>query len=241
MLRVHSIETFGTHEGPGIRLVVFLQGCNFRCLYCHNPDTHDINGGYNLAFKKIVEMAKEQEHYFHEKGGITVSGGEPLLQSEKLTQFFKALKKRNIHTALDTNGSILNEEVKKLLQYTDLVILDIKHINPDSHKEITGTDNKEVFKFAKYLKKINKNFWLRLVLVPELTSKEMHLQSVGEYFKDYSNLERVEILPYHSLGVYKYKAMEKKYELENVPMTDEKTKKQAKQILQRYFKDVHVR
>jgi len=210
-------------------------------LYCHNPDTQDIRGGYSLPFKKIVEMAQEQEHYFHEKGGITVSGGEPLLQAKKLAAFFKSLNKRKIHTVLDTNGSILDGQVKELLKYTDLVLLDVKHIDPASHQKLTAVGNKNVLAFASYLKKIKKPMWLRYVLVPGLTDQSMFLHDFGRYFKTFANIERLEILPYHKMGVYKYKELERKYELAKTPLPDEKTKNNAKKILKLYFSEVHLR
>jgi pyruvate formate lyase activating enzyme len=130
MLKVHSIETFGTHEGPGIRLVVFLQGCHFRCVYCHNPDTWDLKGGQSLSVEKVLTYLDSEMPYFKKKGGLTVSGGEPLVQRKELTKLFKAAKLRGVHTALDTNGYIFDNDTKKLLEYTDLVLLDVKHINP---------------------------------------------------------------------------------------------------------------
>lgn len=241
MLRVHSFETFGTHEGPGLRLVVFLQGCNFRCSYCHNPDTQDLRGGYNMAFKKIVAMAKDQENYFGIEGGITVSGGEPLLQAKKLKDFFKSLKKRKIHTVLDTNGSILNDQVKELLKYTDLVLLDVKHIDSALHEKITGVGNETVLAFADYLRQIGKPFWLRYVWVPELTNQDKYLKLLGERFKDFENIERLEILPYHNLGIYKYEALDRQYKLGHVQLPDKKEVDKAKKMMQKYFAEVHIR
>lgn len=241
MLKVHSIETFGTHEGPGIRLVVFLQGCNFKCLYCHNPDTHDMSGGQSIAFAKIVEMAKEQEHYFQSKGGITVSGGEPLLQAERLTQFFKSLKKQKIHTALDTNGSILDDQVKELLEYTDLVLLDVKHIDKAKHRQVAGAEIDTVLEFADYLKDIGKPFWLRYVLVPGLTDAPEDLKRLGEYFQHFGNLERLEILPYHNLGVYKYEALSKTYQLAHLDLPTPGEVEVARKVFEPYFKKTIVR
>lgn len=238
MLKIHSLETFGTHDGPGVRLVIFLQGCNFRCLYCHNPDTHDINGGSKISFKKVFELAKEQENYFGEKGGVTASGGEPLLQAEVLTKLFKALKKRGIHTVLDTNGGVFNPNVKELLKYTDLVLLDIKHIDSNQHQQLVGASNKQVLMFADYLRKINKPFWLRYVLVAGLTDQPKYIKELGERFKDFENIERVEILPYHSMGVYKYYELGKRYALGKHNQPDKEGISKVKRQFERYFKNV---
>ena len=145
MLKIHSIETFGTHEGPGIRLVIFTQGCNIRCLYCHNPDLLEIKGGKEMSVYEIIEIAKNQKEYFGDNGGITVSGGEPTLQSVEVLKLFKEAKKLSIHTALDTNGTIINNDVKKLYKYTDLLLLDVKHIDDEAHKKLTGCSNKNFF------------------------------------------------------------------------------------------------
>ena len=241
MLNFHSIETFGTHEGPGIRLVVFLQGCNFRCLYCHNPDTHNMKAGTKISFKKIIELAKEQEAYFNQTGGVTVSGGEPLLQSKTLIKLFKSLHRHKIQTAIDTNGGVFDAQVKELLKYTDLVLLDIKHIDPEQHKKVAGIGNEKVLAFANYLKKINKPFWIRYVLVPGLTDQPEFLRKLGEYFKDFTNLERLEILPYHNLGVYKYHELGKNYVLSHVDMPTPEQIEKARKEFKRYFKNVFVR
>ena len=240
MPQVHSIETLGAHDGPGLRLVVFLQGCNYRCLYCQNVDTQDIKKGNSITQKDIIRMAKKQMPYFKKTGGVTISGGEPLLQAKKLIGLFKKLKRLSIHTVLDTNGSVFNSDVRKLLKFTDLVLLDIKQIDNDRHKQITGHVNKLPLKFAKYLEEISKPFWLRYVLVPGFTDQAENLHQLGKYFKNFKHLEKVEILPYHKFGSHKHKEMGREYLLDFV---DEPTKKEckiAKDILSQYLKKVIV-
>ena len=240
MLNIHSIETFGTHEGPGIRLVIFIQGCPWHCLYCHNPDTQSIRGGKEISKLKLLRMAVDQKPYFKNNGGVTVTGGEPLVQAEALVDFFKALKVDGIHTAIDTNGCLFTQSVKELLEYTDLVILDIKQINNEEHQKLTGGSNEETLRLAKYLREINKPLWIRHVLVPGTTDSPEHLNELGRYFKDFKNIERLELLPYHTLGKHKYEHLERKYHLEHLePPTNEEVE-MAKGILEKYFKKVVV-
>lgn len=241
MLRVHSIETFGTHEGPGLRLVVFLQGCNIRCLYCHNPDLLECRGGKLMKRKEIIEIAEKQREYFGIDGGVTVSGGEPTLQAASLNKLFRSLIKRKIKTALDTNGTIITDEVKKLYKKTDLLLLDIKHIDEEMHKKLTGSSNKNVLEMAKFRENTGKPMWIRYVLVPGWNDQEEYLRQFGQYFLGYKTIERVEILPYHTLGVYKYKELGLEYKLSKVlPPTKESLEKTQK-ILSEYFAKVLVK
>ena len=240
MLRVHSYESMGTHDGPGLRLVVFVQGCRFNCLYCANPDTISTTGGKNTSIEEIVAMAKSQKAFFGKKGGVTISGGEPTLQAAELIKLFKALKAEGINTCLDTNGNNMNEEVRELLEYTDIVLLDVKHMNPEQHKYITGRSNDNTFKFADYLKEKNIKTWLRYVLVPGLSDQEEALIALGEHFKDFNNIERLEILPYHTLCKHKYEVLNKPYKLENVPSNTEEQLERAQNMLKPYFKYVQV-
>ncbi len=241
MLRVHSIETFGTHEGPGLRLVVFLQGCNIRCLYCHNPDLLECRGGKLMKRKEIIEIAEKQREYFGIDGGVTVSGGEPTLQAASLNKLFRSLIKRKIKTALDTNGTIITDEVKKLYKKTDLLLLDIKHIDEEMHKKLTGSSNKNVLEMAKFRENTGKPMWIRYVLVPGWNDQEKYLRQFGQYFLGYKTIERVEILPYHTLGVYKYKELGLEYKLSKVlPPTKESLEKTQK-ILSEYFAKVLVK
>ncbi|MFH1535795.1 MAG: pyruvate formate-lyase-activating protein [Patescibacteria group bacterium] len=241
MLRVHSIETFGTHEGPGIRLVVFLQGCNFYCLYCHNPDTRPLKGGVEMSPEEIIELLKKQKPYFKDKGGLTISGGESLLQREELLDLFKKAKKAGFHTALDTNGSILDSDAKKLLEATDLVLLDVKHIDPVWHQKVTSASNAPVLQFAKYLEENNIPMWLRYVLVPGYTDQKEFLHKWGTHFTQYKNIERVELLPFHTYGFYKYKELGIENPLEDCPIPTKKQVQEVVDIFKKYFKEVYVR
>lgn len=251
MLRVHSIETFGTNDGPGIRLVVFMQGCNFLCLYCHNPDTRPLTGGTIIQSEDILELLEKQRPYFKDKGGLTVSGGESLLQREGLLDLFTKAKKAGFNTTLDTNGSILDEAAKKLLEVTDLVLLDVKHIDPAWHLKVTNASNEVVLQFAKYLESIGKPMWLRYVLVPGYTNQKEFLEKWGQYFTHYKhglkrqgrfkNIKRVEILPFHTYGFFKYKELGIKNPLEDCPVPTKEEIQEAMDIFKKYFKEVYVR
>lgn len=241
-LNIHSIESLGTQDGPGIRMVVFLQGCHFRCLYCHNPDTWTLNAGTNTTSEEILKKAKNLKPYFSKTGGITFSGGEPLIQRQALTPICKTLQKNGFHTTLDTNGAFLDEDTKKLLNHIDLVLLDIKQINPKKHQTLTAHSNQIPLKFAEYLEKIGKPFQLRYVLVPNLTDNPEDLKTWAQHFKNYKHLTQVNILPYHTLGVYKYKALGIAYPLKDTPSLKSSDTKaiQAKKIFEKYFKNVQI-
>ena len=195
--RVHSIETFGTVDGPGIRFVVFMQGCPLKCLYCHNRDTWEVNAGNETNVDDLVSEIKRYIPYMKSSGGgVTVSGGEPLLQAKFVTTLFKKLKSSNIHTALDTAGSIpINSDIEELLQYADLVLLDIKHIDDEKSKILTGLSNKNNLDFAKYLDAHNIPVWIRQVLVPGYTDDEKDLLDLKNFISTLSNVEKVEFLP----------------------------------------------
>jgi pyruvate formate lyase activating enzyme len=241
MLRVHSIETFGTHEGPGIRLVVFLQGCHFRCLYCHNPDTWNLTAGQEVEVSDIINRLKKEVGYFGKTGGLTVSGGEPLIQRQAIAELFSLAKEMGINTALDTNGYILDEDTKKLLEVTDLVLLDVKHINPQIHQQLTRASNFTTLRFAEYCQEINKQVWLRYVLVPGYTDQLQFLEEWAQHFFRYRNIQQVEILPYHTLGVHKYEQLHEPYHLNQVSPPDLKTIQEAEAIFNKYFKTVIIR
>ncbi len=240
MLKVHSIESLGTFDGPGIRLVIFLQGCNFTCSYCANADTIPMKGGKERDIEELVAQAVNQRPFFGKKGGVTVSGGEPLLQAKALTKLFKRLHQEGINTCVDTNGSVFNDDVKELMEHTDLVLLDIKHIRQEVHKEITGTNNLKTLAFAEYLKKINKPVWLRYVLVPTLSDDKDDLHTLGEHFKSYDNVQKIEIQPYHSLGVHKYEHLGIEYQLGHIKENTQEQLKTAYNIYSQYFKEVIV-
>lgn len=240
MLNVHSYESMGTFDGPGLRLVVFLQGCNFNCLYCANPDTITLKGGTPTEIEEIVRMAVSQKSFFGKKGGVTISGGEPTLQAKALIQLFKKLKEENINICIDSNGSVFNNDVAELLKYVDLVLLDVKHFNDEWHRKITNHENNRTLKMAQYLRDNGIKMWLRYVLVPGYSDQEEHIKALGEHFKDFTNVERLEILPYHTLGKHKYEHLNMKYQLDGVPENTPEQLKRAKSILEPYFKLVVV-
>lgn len=239
-LRIHSIETFGTHDGPGIRMVVFTQGCQFRCLYCANPDTLDVHGGRFVAIEEIVQRAIREKPYFGRKGGVTVSGGEPTLQRTKLLTLFRRLHEEGINTALDSNGKLLNADVKALYAETDYLLLDVKHFDDEWHHKITGLTNKSVLKCAEYRESTGKPMWLRFVLVPGWSDQEEHLHALGNHFKDYQSIQKIEIQPYHVLGVHKWEGLGMEYKLKGVEPPTKEQVKRAADIFGQYFKEVKV-
>jgi pyruvate formate lyase activating enzyme len=241
LLRIHSLETFGTHDGPGIRMVIFVQGCQFRCLYCQNPDTLDINGGTMVTIDELVNKAIKEKMYFGTTGGVTVSGGEPLLQRSKLISFFDRLHENGIHTCLDSNGRVLDHETKSLLDKTDLLLLDVKHINQDWHKKLTGLKNTTTLKIAEYRETTGKPMWLRYVLVPGWTDQEEYLHEWGQHFSEYKTVERVEIIPFHQLGKHKWELLELDYPLADVSPPSSETIDKAAQIFNLYFDNVKVK
>jgi pyruvate formate lyase activating enzyme len=221
-------------------MVLFVQGCQFRCLYCANPDTIDSKGGNFVHIDEIVRRAINQKPYFGKKGGVTVSGGEPLLQRSKLLKLFRRLRKEGIHTALDSNGRLLNDEVKALLDETDLLLLDVKHFNPQWHQKLTKVSNENVFKVARYREESGKPMWLRYVLVPGWSDQEEHLHELGQFFRDYEQIEMIEIQPYHTLGVHKWEALGMEYQLKGVEPPTQEQIENTKNIFARYFNKVKV-
>jgi pyruvate formate lyase activating enzyme len=221
--RVHSYESFGTVDGPGIRYVIFLQGCPLRCQYCHNPDTWSLFGGKITETDEIVEEVLKYRNYFGPSGGVTVSGGEPLVQLEFVRELFTKLKQYKIHTCIDTSGIMFKQERRAefdaLMAVTDLVILDIKQINPQRHQVLTGSSNSNVLAFAQYLKEIKQPVWIRHVLVKGLNDDPEDLLALSEYLSTLDNVVKVEVLPYHNLAVDKYRQMGLTYQLSeaNVP------------------------
>lgn len=227
---IHSIETCGTVDGPGIRYIVFTQGCLLRCQYCHNADTWELGAGNIMAVDEILQDLESYRPFLEASGGgITASGGEPLLQIPFLIELFKACKAKGIHTTIDSSGGNFSmrpeylAQFDELLQYTDLVLVDLKHIDRDRHKRLTGKYNDHILKFAQYLSAKNIPVWIRHVLVPEITDVDEYLDRLGEFIGTLNNVEQVEVLPYHKLGVYKWEALNLKYPLENTePPTDER-------------------
>ena len=231
--RVHSVESFGTVDGPGIRFVLFLQGCHLQCKYCHNRDTWDMNGGEYKSVDEIIEKINRYKNYIIPSGGgVTVTGGEPLLQYNFVTELFKRLKEEGISTCIDTSGMVgLTEGIKETLKYTDLVLLDIKHIDEEKCKDLVGFSNKRELEFAKYLSDNNIKMWIRQVLVPGYTDDEADLIRLGEFIKSLKTVEKVQILPYHSMGKYKWENLGLKYPLEGVRDANQENVDRAKKIL----------
>lgn len=231
---IHSVESFGTVDGPGVRFVVFFQGCALRCLYCHNPDTWAFHGGVQMSANEIIgKMVRNLP--FYETGGITATGGEPLLQLDFLTELFTLAKSKGIHTCLDTSGITFDKNNTKefdlLLDVCDLIMLDIKHMDEKEHIRLTGASNRHVFDFLEYLRDKGKPVWVRHVIVPDITYNEEQLHTLGAYLKDFDNVERVEVLPYHTMGVHKYQALGDEYPLKDVPALTKADGQRALEII----------
>lgn len=231
--RIHSIETFGTVDGPGIRYIIFMQGCILKCKYCHNRDTWDPDTGKLTTVPELINDIKKYKTYMKNSGGgVTVSGGEPLLQAKFITELFKELKKLGYNTCLDTSGCLpITDCIKELLDYTDIVLLDIKHIDNEKAIQLTCLPNKNNLAFAKYLSDKNIPVWIRQVLVPEYTDNEEDLKKLKEFIDTLNNVQRIEILPYHDLGKSKWDELGVEYELEDVKVPNEKDIEKAKEIL----------
>lgn len=230
--KVHSIESFGTVDGPGIRFVLFLQGCHLKCKYCHNRDTWDIKGGNYASLDDIFNKIMRYKNYIHPNGGVTVTGGEPLLQVNFLIELFTKLKKEGIHTCIDTSGMVsLTDDIKKLLSLTDLVLLDIKHIDDEKCKDLVGFSNKLELDFARYLSDNNIPVWIRQVLIPGYTDDEKDLIKLRDFLSTLNNVKKIEILPYHNLGKHKWTKLGYKYELDGVKQATNKDVQNAKKVL----------
>ncbi len=236
--RIHSFESFGTVDGPGIRFVVFLQGCPLRCQYCHNPDTWELSAGKEYTAQEVVDRALRYKNYFGEKGGVTVTGGEPLVQMDFVIELFTLLKKQNMHTCIDTSGITFNqgssasvEKHKALLAVTDLVMLDIKHIDGEACKKLTGQSNENTLAFAKFLSDNGTPTWIRQVLVPNLTDDEETLKKTRAFIDTLKTVERIEVLPYHTMGEVKYEKLGLEYPLKGVQTPSKEKVVFAKRIL----------
>lgn len=218
---IHSIETMGLLDGPGIRIVIFLQGCLNRCIFCHNPDTWNSISKNKMTSKEIVDIVRKYRPYIELGGGVTFSGGEPLLQSEFLLETLKLCKKSGIHTCLDTSGTCYDiNYLDKILKYTDLVILDIKAIDCENYKKITGKDMSEFNVFLNKLNSSKKAVWLRQVIIPTINDNEEYILKLKEYIKKIKNVEKIELLPYHTMGIEKYKKLGIKYKLDGISDMD---------------------
>lgn len=244
---IHSTESFGTVDGPGIRFVVFLQGCPMRCLYCHNPDTWEAGKGEKKSADEILkEYDKNRD--FYKRGGITVTGGEPLLQIDFVTELFRKAKEKGIHTCIDTSGITFNKNSEKcvsrfdeLMKYTDLVMLDIKHIDPEGHKRLTGQDNKNVLDFASYLEEKEKPFWVRHVIVEGHTDKKEELVRLGKYLAQFRFLKALDVIPYHTMGVSKYENLGIDYPLKGADALSVSDAVKAKGYIMEGLRDERLR
>ena len=231
--RIHSFESLGAVAGPGVRFVVFMQGCALKCKYCQNRDTWNLKGGTTYSSDEIVDKILRYKNYIMPNGGVTISGGEPLLQTKFLIELFTKLKKYNIHTCIDTSGSVvLTDEIKELIDLTDLFLLDIKCINDEKAINLTGVSNKKELEFARYLSNINKPMWIRQVLVPGYTDDEQDLIKLREFISTLKSVKKVEVLPYHDLGKFKWEQIGEVYPLENVRTANNDDVKRAKEILE---------
>ncbi|MDE5862482.1 MAG: pyruvate formate lyase-activating protein [Ruminococcus sp.] len=231
---IHSTESFGTVDGPGIRFVVFFQGCPLRCKYCHNPDTWAFGKGKEMTAE---ELMAEYDSYkeFLKSGGITATGGEPLAQPEFLAELFSLAKSKGVHTCLDTSAGVYNPEehskIDEVLKYTDLVMLDIKHIDPEEHKKLTGLDNKNILAFAEHLRDLNIPVWIRHVVVPEITDNDDELFRLGEYLATLTNLKALDVLPYHDMAKSKYKELGIDYPLGDTPALSKERAVHAREVI----------
>ncbi len=244
---IHSLESFGTVDGPGIRLVVFLQGCPLRCLYCHNPDTWVTGKGTKKSTDEILrEYDKNRD--FYKRGGITVTGGEPLLQIDFVTELFRKAKQKGIHTCLDTSGITFNKgsaecvgKFDELMKHTDLIMLDIKHIDPESHKKLTGKNNGNILDFADYLEEKEKPFWVRHIIVEGYTDKKEDLIKLGKHLAKFRHLKALDVIPYHTMGVNKYESLGIDYPLKGLEAMTVSGAVQAKSHIMAGLRDERLR
>lgn len=234
---IHSTESFGSVDGPGVRFIVFMQGCNMRCKYCHNPDTWDKNGGREVTADEVIKTALRYRTYWGKKGGITISGGEPLLQLEFVTELCKKCREQGISTVIDTAGKPFTREepffskFNELLNYTDLIMLDLKHIDSNDHKALTGFGNENILDLAQYLSEKNVPVWIRHVLVPGINDDDFSLNKLHKFIKTLKNVQRVEILPYHNLGEFKYEDLGIKYPLAGLRSPSKESIANAQRLL----------
>lgn len=231
--RIHSTESFGTVDGPGIRFVVFMQGCPMRCLYCHNPDTWDISGGKIVEADEIIESYERLKNFLG--GGLTVTGGEPLLQMGFVCELFRKAKARGIHTCLDTSGITFRRERQgefdELMSVCDLVMLDIKHIDSAEHKKLTGHGNENILNFARYVSESGTELWIRHVVVPGITDRREDWYALGRFLAELPTLKAVDVLPYHDMGKTKYERLGLDYPLEKTPPLDPSVAAEAKKVI----------
>lgn len=230
---IHSLESFGAVDGPGLRFVIFLQGCKLRCLYCHNPDTWEINTGKEMTTSQLINIIKTYKSFI-QNGGVTISGGEPLLQPEFCTELTQKCHEKGFHVAIDTAGSVPLSQSQKAIEEADMLLLDIKDIDSDDCKTLTGFSNNMTLSTLDFCESINKDVWIRHVLVPDYTLNDEKLHRLGNYLKNYKCIKKIELLPYHNMGLYKWEIIGIKNKLENTlcPTNDEILK--ATEILKQY-------
>ncbi|MBP3353714.1 MAG: pyruvate formate lyase-activating protein [Bacteroidales bacterium] len=231
--KIHSIESFGTVDGPGIRFVTFMQGCPLRCAYCHNPDTWDIQAQtkYEYTPSQLFDEAMRYKNFI-KSGGVTLTGGEPLMQPDFVREYFRLCQEAGVHTALDTAGSVITEKTLSVLDYTNLVLLDIKALDAGLCKKVSGSNGQATFRFLDELQSRNIPTWIRHVVVPTLTDNDTSIKSLIEYLKPYNVVEKIEWLPYHTLGVFKYKELGIPYPLEGIEPLDKKRIEEIKKMQQ---------
>ena len=240
---IHSTESFGTVDGPGIRFVVFFQGCPMRCLYCHNPDTWEPRVGQTVTVDQLLTQYRKNSS-FYKNGGITATGGEPLLQIDFLTELFEAAKAEGIHTCLDSSGVTFSPDdprFDRLMAVTDLVMLDVKHIDPEKHRQLTGHDNRRILAFAKYLEEKRVPLWVRHIIVEGYTDGREDLTELGRFIGSLSNLKALDVLPYHTMGVSKYKTLGIPYPLEGVPALTVSDAVKAKEHIMEGIRQVKIK
>ena len=245
--RINKLETFGSVDGPGIRFVVFLQGCPMRCKFCHNPETWDFgtksangteNGSFEMSAEDLLKKAVRYKPYWGTDGGITVSGGEPLAQIDFMIEFFEAAKAAGVHTCIDTSGVTFRStgeqfaKFERLMKSTDLLLVDIKHIDAEAHKELTGHGNENIIEFFRYLDRIQKPIWIRHVLVPGISDNDEALTRTRDFIRTLSNVKRVEVLPYHAFALSKYQELEIDYALKDTQTPSAERVKNANEILE---------
>jgi len=240
--RIHSIDTFGTVDGPGIRFVLFMQGCALQCQFCHNPDTWDTSIGRHVTVDDIIaEIEPYVNYYRNSGGGITVTGGEPTLQAPFVAELFKRVKERfGLHTALDSSGFCEPRNAEELMKHTDLVLLDLKQMNEKKHVVLTSQSNERILRFAAYLTEIEKPIWIRHVLIPGITDDYEDLSALGQFVGKMKSVEKVELLPYHRMGVYKWQQLGREYPLEGVPSPTDQEVARARQIIDKAREDAMI-
>ncbi len=235
---IHQLESFGCADGPGSRFIIFFSGCKMRCLFCHNPDTWNMTKGKLYTAEELLSEAESCKEYWGKKGGITVSGGEPLLQIDFLLELFTKAKERNINTCIDTAGGPFTKQgewfktFQKLMDVTDTLLMDIKHINEQEHIKLTGQSSKNIVEMFRYLDEIKKPIWIRHVLTPGITDNDEYLTQTRDFIRTLHNVYRVEILPYHGLGAIKYKDLSLDYVLKDTESPTEERVLNARKILE---------